>query len=90
MTDDWGVPVNELRCPTCGNRMGNEVDWEYENTNQQLLSGLTPAFAIMSTGRPFLKCVNGHKWTIKTVYRVMDDPSEPDAVLLGDFIGTAL
>ena len=34
----------------------------------------------------YILCPNGHKWTIKTIWRTAD---EPDSVLLDSYIGEA-
>jgi hypothetical protein len=78
-----GVRIDELHCPTCGAWMVNEVHRDREEFYaEQVLSPILDQPPLYS--RPYLKCMNGHKWTIKTLTRVRN---HPDYVLLGDYVG---
>lgn len=77
-----GVPLHQLRCPTCGAlyedfNMHSDKDSSYDQMLNPIMSAIIPV--------PwYLLCPNGHKWTVKTLWRA---PNRPDAVLLDRFIG---
>lgn len=79
----YGIPLNELHCPTCGHLFRDyklytdEEDFSVSKINSPIL-----AFAV---GRKFLRCPDGHKWTVRTIWRSVP---YPDYVQLGDYIGT--
>lgn len=83
-----GVPLNELHCPTCGNRF---TDYKlYTDSEEEFCISQTvkEIMVVAAYWRRFLRCPNGHRWTIKTVWRAHGNPQLPDLVLLGRFIGT--
>lgn len=84
-----GVRVDHLCCPTCGEHYPLPLRPMVENEQEE--------FDIMQTTRPILErpvvpwrwyvvCPNGHKWTLKTLWRTVN---HPDSVLLGEYIGNA-
>lgn len=82
---DRGVPLSELRCPTCGGRFLHEPyqpepEWTAAFEPQ-------PWRAELLLQEPVsLLCQNHHRWTVKTLYRVGDGEDE---VLLDRYLGTA-
>jgi hypothetical protein len=82
---DSGVPLNELHCPTCGVQFEDfrlHVESEVFNVDH-VLSEIKP---VPSPWWRFLLCPNGHKWSVKVIWR---SRNQPDKVLLDKYLGTA-
>ena len=82
-----GVPLHQLHCPTCGAlyedfRMHSDQDEEqfcFDRMINPIMSAIMPT--------PwFLLCPNGHKWTVKTLWRAVN---HPDRVQLDRYLGQA-
>lgn len=83
MSDDPSVP--DLCCPTCGGGFHRLLRWEHgEEAVFEFGGGTGPTFAVHGRGRPYLTCQRGHKWTIKTLTRAIN---EYDRILLGEYLG---
>jgi hypothetical protein len=77
-----GVPLDLLHCPTCGDKI---VDFNLRSDPDEF----DPTIVIGPiTYKPatdwYLLCPSGHKWTVKTLWRI---PGEPDRVQLDRFLG---
>ena len=80
---DSGVSVNELHCPTCGERFDDlrlHVESEAFNVDV-VLSAIKP---VPTPWHRFLLCPRGHKWSVKVIWR---SRNEPDKVLLDRYLG---
>lgn len=78
-----GVPAPELHCPTCGAQF---TDFALRSDPEEFQVLLSREFSILPRSEWYILCPNGHKWTVKTIWRTMD---EPDSVLLGKYLGEA-
>jgi hypothetical protein len=78
-----GVPATELCCPTCKEKYTN-FDLHSDPMEFQVM--LSREITRIPTTPWYLLCPNGHKWTVKTVWRTA---YEPDNVLLGEYLGDA-
>lgn len=79
-----GVPLHELCCPTCGNRF---TDYNLHSDPDEFEIVQVQALGIVANARQFnwfILCPNGHKWTIKTLFR---SENGPDCVLLDRYVG---
>ena len=83
MSYNYGVPATELCCPTCGEHF---TDFACVQTRKSFECNMTRAIARVPATPWYILCPNGHKWTIKTIWRSAD---EPDDVLLGRYLGEA-
>lgn len=83
MTID-GVRVDQLCCPTCGEPYALPIVPQPEQADFDVDQVIAP-IAAMPSSRYYIRCPNGHKWTLKTLWRVHDHPF--DYVLLGDYLG---
>jgi hypothetical protein len=83
-----GVPLDQLHCPTCGERFNLGAGVRFERTDEETAIQLHErSYTIYAaSNRPYLTCEVGHKWSIKQLTRA---ENKYDAVLLGDFLGTA-
>jgi hypothetical protein len=77
-----GVLLTQLHCPTCGEQIvdfglhSDPSDWNVD----------LPVRDIKASPAPwFLLCPQGHKWTVKTIWRCRN---YPDRVQLGEYLGT--
>jgi hypothetical protein len=78
-----GVPLGELHCPTCGERFRN---FNLHSDRQESFA-LQDALEAFAQPEPwYILCPNGHKWTIKTLWRSVN---KPDRVQLDRFLGMA-
>ena len=78
-----GVPADELRCPTCGAHI---IDLSLHADQMEFQTMLSREITSIPTTPWYVLCPMGHKWTVKTVWRTME---EPDEVLLGEYLGDA-
>jgi hypothetical protein len=78
-----GVPLNQLHCPTCG-LMFNDYNL-YSDAEEFTVSQIISPIKAFAVGRKFLRCPDGHKWTVKTIWRSVH---YPDHVQLGEYLGT--
>jgi len=78
-----GVPAPELHCPTCGVQF---VDFTLRSDPEEFQVQMTREIARIPATPWYILCPNGHKWTIKTIWRSAD---EPDSLLLGSYLGEA-
>jgi hypothetical protein len=86
VSHNYGVPAPELCCPTCGERF---TDFSLRSDPEEFDIVEVKVLGIVSSARQsewYILCPNGHKWTIKTIWR---SENEPDSVLLGKYIGEA-
>jgi len=79
----WGVPAPELHCPTCRAQF---IDFTLRSDPEEFQSMLSREIQRVPATPWYLLCPNGHKWTIKTLFRA---ENEPDGVLLGEYLGEA-
>lgn len=80
-----GVPLNELRCPTCGDPILDY--WLYTEFEEEFsLSQIVSDIKVVPVSRRYLRCPEGHKWTVKYLWRAR---GFPDYVLLGEYLGQA-
>jgi len=83
MSDD--PSIRDMCCPTCGQRFSRLIRFEHDNDTPDRFSAMSgPAIHVRGRGRPYLTCVHGHQWTIKTITRATN---RPDQILLGHYIG---
>jgi hypothetical protein len=82
-----GVFLNELHCPTCGERFR---DYRLYRDSAEELFSVDAVIADIKVApvnwRQFLRCPQGHKWTVKTIWRCR---SYPDRIQLGEYLGDA-
>jgi hypothetical protein len=81
---NFGVPAPELHCPTCGARF---IDFRLRSDPEEFdiqVSKLTREIQRLPATPWYILCPNGHKWTIKTIWRA---ENEPDSVLLDKYLG---
>lgn len=78
---DRGVPLSQLRCPTCGEPFKRDV--HYQPDEDIFTTSLRPR-AIVTSRPPYIVCKSGHGWTLKTLYRAERREEE---VLLDRYIG---
>lgn len=83
-----GVPVTQIKCPSCGERFvchaGTNVPILYVERDDIGIE-IQPRLQNVKRSRYlYLHCVNGHMWSIKTLYRVQNDEDE---ILLDKLIG---
>jgi hypothetical protein len=80
MTD--GVPLDQLYCPTCGDRI---VDFNMHSDPEefQTTEPIRPISAVAATDW-YLLCPNRHKWTVTRIWRAVN---YPDRVQLGRYLG---
>jgi len=79
-----GVPLDQLCCPTCGvlfQDFSLHTDSEEAFDPSQTVGYIQ---AHPAHWRRFLLCPNGHKWTVKTIWRAVN---RPDHVQLDRYIG---
>lgn len=80
-----GVPVNMLHCPTCRARFDLTVRKDDDSDFTMSMPDAS-TLSVIPAGPNYLVCRNGHRWTIKTIWRNLD-ADVPDEVLLMDYIG---
>ena len=76
----------QLCCPTCGHRFEDfrlHSDPDDFDIQQTMQSAILPVVR----SHWYILCPLGHKWTVKTLWRSVN---EPDSVLLGEYLGEAL
>jgi hypothetical protein len=78
-----GVPADELRCPTCGCHF---TDFNMRSDPVEFDVTLDRAISRVPATPWYILCPMGHKWTVKTIWRTLE---EPDDVLLGEYLGDA-
>lgn len=88
-----GVPVGELRCPTCRElfpvplqvkmSVRTSADTGFEMV--VVTEGTAPR-SVMPWRAPYVICPNDHWWTIKRLWRYVPLYSAPDDVLLGELM----
>lgn len=82
MTVGWGTRLDMLHCPTCGVRI---TDFAIRSDPEEFDPTLTTSQIMAKPAVPwYIRCPQGHKWTVKTVFRAVN---EPDSVQLGDYLG---
>lgn len=79
-----GVPLNQLHCPTCG-YLFNDYQLYTDSAEEFTLDQYAGPIMERVPWRKFLLCPNGHKWTIKVIWR---QRNYPDRVLLDSYLGT--
>lgn len=82
-----GVPVNELYCPTCGTKFTDITIHVDSAEDFDPTAGYQDIMQTPAEWRRFLLCPQGHKWTIKTIWRIHNRPDLPDRVQLGQYLG---
>jgi len=78
-----GVRLDELHCPTCGDKI---VDFNL-HADGSLEQFQTPQIAPSIVENPlprYLLCPRGHKWSVKMIWR---GPNQPDRVQLDRYLG---
>ena len=81
MSYNYGVPAPELCCPTCGAQF---LDFSLRSDPEEFEILMSREITAFPRSDWYILCPNGHKWTIKTIWRSMN---EPDSVLLGRYLG---
>jgi hypothetical protein len=79
-----GVPLNQLRCPTCGDRYEDFNMHSDEREGFEMM--IDPIKSAIMPTPWFILCPNGHKWTVKTLWRAVN---HHDRVQLDRYLGTA-
>jgi len=81
-----GVRIDQLVCPTCREIYGLPLDVYVENEEEKyhgLLGSILPR-SLAAVWRYYVRCPNGHLWTVKQITR---SRNQMDEVLLGSYIG---
>lgn len=78
-----GVPADDLRCPTCG---ASYLNFDLHSDPEEFEILMSTEITAYPRSEWYILCPNGHKWTIKTVWRTLE---QPDEVLLGRYLGEA-
>ena len=80
-----GIPLDELRCPTCGEEYPYEVRVVLEATLdvQRHDYRLREALARHPDIQLEVRCEEGHRWSIKAVYDTID---QPDHIQLDQYL----
>jgi hypothetical protein len=72
-----------LRCPTCGIHY---TDYSLHCDTEEFVILMSREITAIPASEWYILCPHGHKWTVKTIWRTLE---EPDEVLLGRYIGDA-
>jgi hypothetical protein len=80
-----GVPLDQLHCPTCGDRF---TDFNLHTDPEEFqLTELVKHTEIKARGADwYMRCPQGHKWTVIKVWREFD-ATTPDKVQLERYLG---
>jgi hypothetical protein len=81
-----GVSADELHCPTCGDKF-TDLELHTEESEFGPLFEFTHEYISVAMAKlHYLRCPNGHKWTVETIWRSTRG-LYPDRVQLGRYIG---
>jgi hypothetical protein len=81
-----GVPIDQLRCPTCGAVYELPLRVHTEEEDPEDVVVIQPIVSIKGGyGRVFVECPARHRWTVVRVSRSPEDLA--DWVQLGQYIG---
>lgn len=72
----------QLYCPTCGARFYTDMRMESDEPLYAIDGHMVTN--VIVPWRLFVVCERGHKWSVKTITRALN---EPDDVLLGHYLG---
>jgi hypothetical protein len=79
-----GVPLDQLHCPTCGYQF-RDFSLHVDSEEEFALGQYAGPIMERVPWRKYLLCPNGHKWSIKVIWR---QRNYPDCVLLDRYLGT--
>lgn len=74
------VPVDELHCPTCGERMDPDT---YGPLPEPVFTDSIKPVDFVQPEPPSIACVDGHRWTIKAIGHSVE---QGERVLLGEYL----
>ena len=83
-----GVRLDELHCPTCGTRFTDYALYKDSNPEDFTIDTVIGDIKRVDW-RTFLRCPQGHKWSVKTIWRTTNQPGYPDRVQLDQYLGTS-